>query len=790
MANILPPNLNDPQITIKIEAKEDNLKPYEHQKAAWNALSRCFIDEGHSAGIVVVPTGGGKTIIATRWLLENHLRQGGRVLWFAHRLPLLRQAQSAFALSASIAFPKPYLKLIRISGDDCSWSEVHQEDDVVFTTIHSAAREDNEGFIEQFVKQSEAGIFVVVDEAHHASAPQYFRLLTKLKQQTGMRLLGLTATPIRMNDMDSRRLWHIFDTRLIYEIRNKELIEKGILSVPHPETVQTKITQEKEFTEQDMTFLQRWGDLGPKVLERLAKNTTRNKLIVDHYRKNVDRYGKTILFAIDTLHAQTLALEFNKAGIAADYVDYQRTDNGIVLDAFRSEAAPAVIANVEILTEGFDAPKTRTVFLCRPTRSEALLAQMVGRALRGPKAGGTEDAYLVTFVDTWSFYNPLDAKYAVIKGEVDSPETPPSVPHYILIIHPDLIAAAYRLVQSAFKGELEGYYACLPHSWYVWEQMTNDDIVRRQVLVFENQMAGYQHLQADIIDHGQIPPALNEDYAANLIRRYFDDIPDPLPSINDIWSLLNAYNQGCSVQHYTFQEKQRFDPRRIAPHLKNLPPAQRFEEVQKIFNEDAVCRLVYQNEVDTFDQDVREEIERLLRPRAYSSPIPQLTTSNRILTPWPDETTGHNLSKIWDNVTSQPLHFPRGAPKISDIRFSKQPLKNVWSFYRHRDRTIMISSLLNSPDVPRLVLEFLLYHELLHADMPYSGHDANFRHRERKCFTPSDEAKEEAKMFGLVPGNSPDAWRVLAEQFLYTFHRIYRTETALSALTDHLTQEG
>ena len=61
-----------------------------------------------------------------------------------------------------------------------------------------------------------------------------------------------------------------------------------------------------------------------------------------------------------------------------------------------------VLVNVNILTEGVDLPMTKTVFLTRPTVSTILMTQMVGRALRGTKAGGTADAYIVSFVDNWN----------------------------------------------------------------------------------------------------------------------------------------------------------------------------------------------------------------------------------------------------------------------------------------------------------------------------------------------------------------------------------------------------
>jgi hypothetical protein len=77
---------------------------------------------------------------------------------------------------------------------------------------------------------------------------------------------------------------------------------------------------------------------------------------------------------------------------------------------------------------------------------------------------------------------------------------------------------------------------------------------------------------------------------------------------------------------------------------------------------------------------------------------------------------------------------------------------------------------LNSPDVPRFVLEFLMYHELLHAAMPYAGHNPEFRDRERR-FVPSAEAMSEALRRGIRTANTTGAWRARADGFLDTFQK-------------------
>jgi len=126
--------------------------------------------------------------------------------------------------------------------------------------------------------------------------------------------------------------------------------------------------------------------------------------------------------------------------------------------------------------------------------------------------------------------------------------------------------------------------------------------------------------------------------------------------------------------------------------------------------------------------------------------------------------------KIFDAVTAQKRHFPQAVPAVSDLRFSPNPLHGLWGFCRYSDRSIVLSSVLNSPDIPILVVEFMLYHELLHAAMPNSGHNRDFRLQERR-FMPSQEAIKDAESRNMTVSVGPDGWRALADQFLDTFPR-------------------
>jgi superfamily II DNA or RNA helicase len=771
------PNLAEwqPNRTVKVEPPGSPFTPYDHQLAAWDKLGKYFHDDKKKAGILVVPTGGGKTAIAARWLLQNHIAKGGRVLWFAHRRSLLRQAFNTFAEAAHLAGPKTQLKLVTISSEDCKWSSVAKEHDVVFSSVQSAVREGNFGFLDLMAKQSPAGLIVVIDEAHHASAPGYLRVLNAL-QKVDAPLLGLTATPVRMDEDDQKRLWNLF-RGIIYEIDKKTLFNKGILATPRLETVNTKIEFEREFTPEDYAHLARFGELGPAVLGRLAKHAGRNRLIVEHYLARREIYGQTIVFAADTLHAQTLAAEFNKhePGLA-DYVDYSRKDSHSVMTAFRDRGKPQVLVNVEMLTEGFDAPKTRTVFIVRPTRSEALLAQMIGRALRGRLAGGNEEAHLVTFLDTWQQFDVLETEYVVDIGPVTEPPPPEGRRTKVLPIPAELIREAYRLVQSNARGSFEGVYQCLAHGWYIWEEDFETDLQKRLVLVFENQCAGYEAFDAEYADLAKIPAEVSEDFARDLVPRFFADSPDPLPRWSDLQAILNGRRKGCRIYFYSFEEKKAFDPALLAKRFfdQDVGAQKQIAELRAIWEGNDVCNVIYRSDFKSFVEDVNRELERIHSPgtpptnnEPGGDPTPKNPAGR-----WPEGESGYSLTEIKDAVLAQPRHFPDGPPVIRELRYASNPLSSFWGFYQFTNRAVVINPVVNSPDVPRYAMEFLLYHELLHAHMPSAGHNPDYRARER-LFTPSPEAVADAEKRGHVRGTSNDAWRVLAAQFFGTFEEYY-----------------
>lgn len=749
---------------------------YPHQANAWTALDKHFFRESERrAGVVIVPTGGGKTQLAARWLLKNWLSQGGRVLWLSHRRSLLVQAFSTFQEAAALASggdpPLKELSLILVSGEDNTWSSVDNSDDVVFATMQCSATESAQGFLKLLGRRSGPGLFVVVDEAHHITAPSYRRVLDTL-DRAEVRLLGLTATPTRMLEQERKQLWNTLDGP-VYEIHKQELITAGILAIPHLITVETRCDFESQFTEEEKSHLKRFGELAESVLRSIGREPRRNRLIVEEYSKNSARYGKTLVFAVDIAHAITLAEEFKKQGVRADYVASNRADNDEVMRRYLDADDLSVLINVEMLTEGFDAPKTQSVFLVRPTRSEALINQMIGRALRGPQAQGTEHAFIVSFADEWKEFDVFGRGWIVEKGEVVEKERPGQPRPETLPVPAELIMEAYRLVQSRVNGELLGKFECFPERWYSWSLDTEDGVVERRVLVLDHQAPGFRRLRSEF-DSCLHLKELDLDLAQDIVDRCFHDCPDPLPRPFDILELLQAWTRDQEVADCSFEDRSKFDPFLLARRLESLRDDQQVsEEIRKVYEEQPVCQALYGG-LNYFYEEVMGHVVRM-RAEKMSPPRPPVIVERMKIKPRTFKELGqpgYDLFAMKDALLAIPAHqFKGNEPEIRQLEFSDEPMPRHWGWCTMEGR-IRLTNLLDSPDIPRFVVEFVLYHELLHAAMWHAGHNSDFRARERR-FQPSSEGQQDASERGHAPAASKDAWRVLAEQYLDTFERFH-----------------
>jgi len=289
-----------------------------------------------------MPTGAGKTTTASA-IIKQHLKKkpDGCVLFCAHREELVAQAYDdllSWGLLPSV---------IQANPDPLRVHNPHRRVQVASTqTILSR---------EIFPKIS----LLVLDEFHHYASDKWEVLGSKYKQM-GVPIIGLTATPIRG---DGRGFEGLVD-ELICPISMRELIEQGFL-VPYELVVPDKTLRSDQIVQSP----------------------------VDAYLEHA-KGRKAIVFAGNVKAAYEFASQFENAGIRSSVV-HGAMDAGErrrVLEDYKSGKI-RVLANVGVLTEGFDDPSTSCVILARAIGTLALYLQICGRALR--VAPGKTDAIII-----------------------------------------------------------------------------------------------------------------------------------------------------------------------------------------------------------------------------------------------------------------------------------------------------------------------------------------------------------------------------------------------------------
>ncbi|MDE0001490.1 MAG: DEAD/DEAH box helicase [Rhodospirillaceae bacterium] len=397
---------------VHIDPAEANIEPtvglFEHQRRAvdrvWSAL-----DGGFGRVVLHMPTGAGKTRtamhIVSRFL---NMHEPGVVVWLAASAELLDQAAEAFE-QAWAKLGDRSVTLMRFWGDHGPDFADMQDGLVVagFQKMHAFFAREPLGLLRLAAKVK----LVVVDEAHQAIAPTYSVLITKLAE-TGAHnaLLGLTATPGRTwSDIEAdKKLSGFFGERKVtLEVDEgwndpvSYLMSEGYLAKPAFRRLEYEPTTELKETLQAVTSNDE--DYGNDALAALAQSIDRNVAIIREVERLVESdHRRILLFASSVRHAEIIAAALSAIGFDARVVTGTTPPlarRRIIRDFRSASETPMILCNFGVLTTGFDAPNTSAAVIARPTRSLVLFSQMVGRATRGPRAGGNETCEVSTVVD-------------------------------------------------------------------------------------------------------------------------------------------------------------------------------------------------------------------------------------------------------------------------------------------------------------------------------------------------------------------------------------------------------
>ena len=410
-------NLNPDSFAISCQPNE-NAAPRDLLDFQWDSyeeLKKLYLAKPVDNGAILsLPTGTGKTMIATRFLL-NHVLTGKdrRVLWVAPHEELLDQAYETF--KDQDAFRASQIQIIP-PKKSASGSFGNSHSNLEFHTLQSVK---NGPPWKEFH-------CLVVDEAHWG-ASNNCSMLQQLVNKSGHAFrLGLTATPFRRCVEEIRHLMDRFcgqnligpppDT--IEEATNA--LGRRVLAKVQPESVQTNFSIRRHLDPQDFGVFEFEGKALRKFNDR-----ERNMKIVDSWK--AEKYGPTLVFAVGIDHANALAKLFNKQhpdkkvqvvhtgevdrGLAL-VVDpskdhkFSREDRRRIRDCFK-DGQIDILVSVDLYIMGIDFPKVDTLFMARPTLSPVLYAQMVGRGRRGPAFRGTDTITVVDFADQKDAHDEL-----------------------------------------------------------------------------------------------------------------------------------------------------------------------------------------------------------------------------------------------------------------------------------------------------------------------------------------------------------------------------------------------
>jgi superfamily II DNA or RNA helicase len=336
-----------------------------HQEDALAALDR-LRQEGKTIALLPHAQGAGKTVTA----IQDAKRLGGRTLFLAHTRELVTQAFEQFK---------------RL------WPEVSTG--LFFGGVHEPDARNIAGSIQTVAERlsdfsPDAFDYLVIDEAHHAAAPTYRRVLGYF---TPRFILGLTATPDRADGQSVLELFRDCAHRL----SQREAVERGELVPIRCVRVETNIDLSKVRYNQ--------VQYNRRDIEDTVLVPARDRLIVDTYQEHIPG-RKAVAFCVNVRHGEELAEQFRKSGVPARSVSGRMpaSERQSYLQSFR-DGKVHILCACDILNEGWDCPDVEALLMARPTLSRVIYLQQLGRGTR--KAAGKECLIVFDFVDNATRYN-------------------------------------------------------------------------------------------------------------------------------------------------------------------------------------------------------------------------------------------------------------------------------------------------------------------------------------------------------------------------------------------------
>lgn len=358
-------------------------------------LRRIALD---NKALVSMATGTGKTEVITK-ILKKY-QPSRQVLICAHMEHLIDNIYERLIKYG-------FTNIGRVDGRYKQWDH-----DIVVANVMSIGKQS---VLDKL--PSDKFELIIMDEAHHAAAKSYKRILSKFDAPR----IGLTATPQRP---DGKSIEEDFG--------------------PVMDIIDFDTAQKETFLAKDEAYviltnsvlkggLRANGDFSEKALSDLWDTNDRMSIIVNSYKKygqqNVINAGmkpKALCFCVNTQHAKAMAETFNNSGIKSEHLVSNSPNRDNITNAFMNSHDIEILCVVGLMSEGVDIPDVNILLMTRPTNSDVIYSQQIGRGAR--RDGGRKKFFVVLdYVDgVRKEYKPKTLRPdRVVSDYVAKPKTKP-----------------------------------------------------------------------------------------------------------------------------------------------------------------------------------------------------------------------------------------------------------------------------------------------------------------------------------------------------------------------------
>lgn len=329
-----------------VNTTDAKINPNSMQRKALRELRR-YRDTGVKKALIISATGSGKTYLAA---FDARNFGAKRLLYIVHRESILKDAKESF---------------VKIFGAERTYgfytgNENSLEADFIFATSNMLGKH-----LDSFKKDEFD--YIIYDEVHHIVAETGKKIFEYFEPEF---ILGLTATPERMDNQD---IFTLFDQNVPFELRLKDAINNDLVVPFHYYGIRDQLV-----------------DYSSKDKMTIAKNIAEQNNIefiksqIEKYRKPGEKL-KCIAFCTNIQSCRLMAEELYEEG----YHTISLTginDTGVRIKAFKDlqdeNNLLEIICTVDILNEGVDIPQVNMVLFLRPTESQTIFIQQLGRGLR------------------------------------------------------------------------------------------------------------------------------------------------------------------------------------------------------------------------------------------------------------------------------------------------------------------------------------------------------------------------------------------------------------------------